>query len=242
MKPLHNNQCLLGFCNLFWLKMMFVGLRKFHTPPIPRSYSTPTMTTLNAKKRRRGISFTCENFVSEEQLNQKKGFYKQTSLNLCSNMTAKIKSICNLSNFISRLTSTPLICETQVTLRGVYVVEFLWTVKLKKGIKNLSSVPVNVLRKTRIGTNFSRRRRAIKFDGPCKVVVLVVNPTRYRFTFSLPLSTLFCLKSLVTFRKCKVALLMATLHSCKLSWCWTLLRMIIHQGPRSKVKSGRADN
>ena len=43
--------------------------------------------------------------------------------------------------------------------------------KLKKGIKNLSSVPVNVLRKTRIGTNFSRRSRAIKFDGPCKVVV-----------------------------------------------------------------------
>ena len=69
MKPLHNNQCLLGFCNLFCLKMMFVGLRKFHTPPIPRSYSTPRMTTLNAEKRRRGISFTCENFVSEEQLN-----------------------------------------------------------------------------------------------------------------------------------------------------------------------------
>ena len=56
-----------------------------------------------------------------------------------------------------------------MTLRGV--VEFLWTAKLKKGIKKLSSVTVNVLRKTRIGTNFSRRSHAIKFDGPCKVVV-----------------------------------------------------------------------
>ena len=34
-----------------------------------------------------------------------------------------------------------------------------------------------------------------------KLSFLVVNPTRYCFTFSLPSSTLFCLKSLVTFRK-----------------------------------------
>jgi len=30
-----------------------------------------------------------------------KGFYKQTSLNRCSIMTAKMKWICDLSNFIS---------------------------------------------------------------------------------------------------------------------------------------------
>ena len=58
--------------------------------------------------------------------------------------------------------------RTEKTLRGV--VEFLWKARLKKVIKNLLSVPVNVLRKTRIGTNFSRRSRAIKFDSPCKVV------------------------------------------------------------------------
>ena len=86
-----------------------------------------------------------------------------------------------------------------MTLRGV--VEFLWTAKLKKGIKNLLSVPGNVLRKTRIGTNFSRRSRAIKLMARAKLSFLVFNPTRYCFTFSLPSSTLFCLKSLVTFRK-----------------------------------------
>ena len=168
MKPLHN-QCLLGFCNLFWLKMMFVGLRKFHTSPIPRSCSTPTMRTLNAEKRRgKGDFFYLWKFCLKEAIKLENGFYKQTSLNLCSNMTAKIKWICDLSNFIS-----------------INVISFdMWNVgdftrsswisidsKLKKGMKNLSSVSVNVLRKTRIGTNFSRRSRATKFDGPCKVVV-----------------------------------------------------------------------
>ena len=43
--------------------------------------------------------------------------------------------------------------------------------QVKKGNKNLSSVPVNFLRKTRIGANFSRRSRAIKFDRLGRVVV-----------------------------------------------------------------------
>ena len=107
------------------------------------------------------------------------------------------------------------------------VVEFLWRAKFKRGIKNLSSVPVNVLRKTRIGTNFSRRSRAINSDRPGRVVVFGSVPQLF-FTFSLPLSTLFCFCSLVNFWKCRVALTMATLHSCKISWRWTLLRIIIH--------------
>ena len=116
-------------------------------------------------------------------------------------MTAKIKWIYDLSNLIS---------INVVSFDMWNVGDFTWSswismhmlAKSKKGIKNLSSVPVNVLRKMRIGTNSSRRSRAIKFDGPCKVVVFgCYNPTRYCFTFSLPSSTLFCLKSLVTFRK-----------------------------------------
>ena len=174
---------------------MFVGRRKFHTPPIPISYSTPRMA-----KTEEGDFFYLWKFCLSEAIKLEKGFYKQTSLNLCSNMTAKIKWICDLSNFIS---------INVISFDMWNVGDFTWSswismcmlAKLKKGIKNLSSVTVNVLRKMRIGTNFSRRSRAIKFDGPCRVVVFgCYNPTRYCFTFSLPSSTLYCLKSLVTFR------------------------------------------
>ena len=43
--------------------------------------------------------------------------------------------------------------------------------QVKKGNKKFIVSAVNVLRKTRIGTNFPRRSRTITFDGPCKVVV-----------------------------------------------------------------------
>ena len=99
-----------------------------------------------------------------------KEFYEQTSLNPLFKHDGENEMNFNLSNFISiNVISFDMWNVGDFTWPGV--VEFLWTAKLKKGIKNLSSVPVNVLRKTRIGTNFSRRSRAIKFDGPCKVVV-----------------------------------------------------------------------
>ena len=98
-------------------------------------------------------------------------------------------------------------------------------------------------------TSFAKRALGLIFHvvvvqlslmARAKLSFLVVNPTRYCFTFSLPSSTLFCLKSLVTFRKCRVALLMATLHSCKLSWCWTLLRMIIHSSASELLVRGQS--
>ena len=48
-----------------------------------------------------GDFFYLWKFCLRGAIKLEKGFYKQTSLNLCSNMTAKIKWICDLSNFIS---------------------------------------------------------------------------------------------------------------------------------------------
>ena len=158
LKLLHNNQCLLRCYNLWWWTFLKSGLRKFHTPPIPISYSTPTMTTLHAEKRRRGDSFYSWKFCLRGAIKLGKGFYKQKSLNLCS--TGCIN-----------------------------------TRKFKRQ---------------------PSRRKWYEF-----VIFQTSSP-------SLPLSTLFCFCSLVTFWKCRVALPMATLHSCKISWRWTLLRIIIH--------------
>ena len=125
--------------------------------------------------------------------------------------------ICHLSNFISWNVG-------DFTWPGV--VEFLWTAKLKKGIKNLSSVPVNVVKRP-LGLIFHVVVVQLSLMDRAEFSFLVVNPAVV-FTFSLPLCTLFCFCSLVTFRKCRVALPMATLHSCKLSWRWTLLRLNLY--------------
>ena len=71
-----------------------------------------------------------------------------------------------------------------MTLRGV--VEFLWTAKLKKGIKSLSSVPVNVLRKRALRLIFhvvvvqlSLMARA-KLSFWLLIRPATVSPSRYR--------------------------------------------------------------
>ena len=97
--------------------------------------------------------------------------------------------------------------------------------QVKKGIKKVF-VKRPSIRKTHIGTNFQvvfvQWRQKVWWPW-AELSFLVVNPAAV-FTFSLPLSTLFCFCSLVTFWKCRVALTMATLHSSKLLWRWTLLR------------------
>ena len=140
--------------------------------------------------------------------------------------------ICHLSNFISWNVG-------DFTWPGV--VEFLWTAKLKKGIKNLSSVPVNVVKRP-LGIIFHVVVVQLSLMDRAEVSFLVVNPAVV-FTFSLPLCTLFCFCSLVTFRKCRVALPMATLHSCKLSLRWTLLDwiyIIIHSSASELLVRGQS--
>ena len=72
LKPLHNNQCLLGYCNLLGWELCFLNCVKFTPlPPLSklegfqdRSYSTPAMITSNEKQRGRADSYR-ENFVSD---------------------------------------------------------------------------------------------------------------------------------------------------------------------------------
>ena len=137
-------------------------------------------------------------------------------------MTANIKWICDLSNFMSIIV---------VSFDMWNVGDFTWSSwismdsQVKKGNKKIfCQCRLTSFAKRALGLIFHVVVLQSSLMARAKLSFLVVNPTRYCFTFSLPSSTLFCLKSLVTFRKCRVALLMATLHSCKLSWCWTLLR------------------
>ena len=99
--------------------------------------------------------------------------------------------------------------------------------QVKKGIKKVF-IKRPSIRKTHIRTNFhvvfaQWRQKVWWPEQSCRFWLLIPQlflPSRYHCIAL----TLFCFCSLVTFWKCRVALTMATLHSSKLSWRWTLLR------------------